>query len=523
MNEKITGDQRADGATKPRIAWTIAGSDSGGGAGIQADLATFRDFGVHGCSVITAITGQNSFAVGYVEPVSRKALAAQINALDCDLPAAAIKVGMLANNDIVASVAKYLSSCRGIVVYDPVLHASNGASLFGDEFDDAGRRLLREQLLPCVDLLTPNRFEAEFLLDRKLAGIEDIEQAARDLVALGPRSVLIKGGHFETQGSRRLDYWSDGVDGFWLAGPNIDTVHGHGTGCTLSSAIAAALARGFALADALVLAKMYVAAGLRSAVQLGGGPGAVAHAGWPRNIDDLPVLSRTLPTANNVGGSSGCDNAFPDCDGELGLYPVVDSAEWIERLLPLGVKTIQLRIKQQAAEQLEAEIRRAVDISHRHGARLFINDHWQLAIRCGAYGVHLGQEDLDSADLAAIRAAGLRLGVSNHSYYELARAHGVRPSYLALGPIFPTTTKVMKFADQGLAQLEQWAALLKPAYTLTAIGGIGPERVAAVMATGVGSCAMVSAITQADDYTGVVRDLLARIDANVDAVPRMYS
>jgi hydroxymethylpyrimidine kinase/phosphomethylpyrimidine kinase/thiamine-phosphate diphosphorylase len=519
MNTKSTSGQQPASA-KPRIAWTIAGSDSGGGAGIQADLATFRDFGVHGCSVITAITGQNSFAVGYVEAVSRKALAAQINALDCDLPAAAIKVGMLANNDIVASVAKYLAGCRGIVVYDPVLYASNGASLFGDDlFDDEGRRLLREKLLPCVDLLTPNRFEAEFLLGRKLAGVEDIEQAARDLVALGPRSVLIKGGHFEAHHGRRLDYWSDGSDGFWLAGPNIDTIHGHGTGCTLSSAIAAALARGFALADALVLAKMYVAHGLRSAVQLGGGPGAVIHAGWPRSIDDLPVLSRTLPAAD---GFFGGETAFPGCDGELGLYPVVDSADWIERLLPLGVKTIQLRIKQQEPALLEAEVRRAVDISRRYGARLFINDYWELAIRCGAYGVHLGQEDLDSADLAAIRAAGLRLGVSNHSYYELARAHGVRPSYLALGPIFPTATKVMKFADQGLAQLEQWATLLKPAYTLTAIGGIGPERVDAVLATGVGSCAMVSAITQAEDYTGVVRDLLARIDAGEGAARRPH-
>ena len=494
-----TSDPRANGAVKPRIAWTIAGSDSGGGAGIQADLATFRDFGVHGCSVVTAITGQNSFAVGYVEPVSRKALAAQINALDCDLPAAAIKVGMLANNDIVASVAKYLADCRGIVVYDPVLAASNGASLF----DEDGRRLLRERMLPCVDLLTPNRFEAEFLLGRKLAGVDDIEQAARELVALGPRSVLITGGHFETHRGHRLDYWSDGVDGFWLAGPNIDTVHGHGTGCTLSSAIAAALARGFALADALVLAKMYVANGLRSAVQLGGGPGAVVHGGWPRSIDDLPVLARSLHAVGDIA-------AFPGCDGELGLYPVVDSAEWIERLLPLGVKTIQLRIKGQPVEQVEAQIRQSVELSRRHGARLFINDYWQLAIRCGAYGVHLGQEDLDTADIAAIRAAGLRLGVSNHSYYELARAHGVRPSYLALGPIFPTTTKVMKFADQGLAQLAQWADLLKPAYTLTAIGGIGPERVDAVLATGVGSCAMVSAITKADDYSAVVRDLLAR-------------
>jgi hydroxymethylpyrimidine kinase / phosphomethylpyrimidine kinase / thiamine-phosphate diphosphorylase len=492
----LTHDQQQ----KAKIVWTIAGSDSGGGAGIQADLATFRDFGVHGCSVITALTAQNSFAVGYVEATSRRALAAQINALDCDLPAAAIKLGMLANSDIVASVAKYLADFRGFVVYDPVLYASNGASLFEGD----ARRLLCEKLLPRVDLLTPNRNEAEILLGRKLPDIHAVEQAARDLVTLGARSVLITGGHFETHHDRRLDYWSDGRDGFWLAGPNIDTIHGHGTGCTLSSAIAAAVARGFTLADALVLAKMYVATGLRSAVQIGGGPGAVDHVGWPRHIEDFPVLSRGLPTATAP--------AFPDCGGELGLYPVVDSADWIERLLPLGVKTIQLRIKDQPLDVVEAQIIRAVALSRQYGARLFINDYWQLAIRCGAYGVHLGQEDLDSADIEAIRAADLRLGVSNHSYYELARAHGLRPSYLALGPIFPTSTKIMKFSDQGLAQLQEWARLLKPVYTLTAIGGIDGARVAPVMATGVGSCAMVSAIVKAEDYAAATRDFLAQIN-----------
>jgi hydroxymethylpyrimidine kinase/phosphomethylpyrimidine kinase/thiamine-phosphate diphosphorylase len=204
--------------------------------------------------------------------------------------------------------------------------------------------------------------------------------------------------------------------------------------------------------------------------------------------------------------------AFPDCEGELGLYPVVDSADWIERLLPLGVKTIQLRIKDQPLDIVEAQIVRAVAASRQYGARLFINDYWQLAIRCGAYGVHLGQEDLDGADLDAIRAAGLRLGVSNHSYYELARAHGLRPSYMALGPIFPTSTKAMKFADQGLAQLREWAKLLKPVYTLTAIGGIDGARVAPIMATGVGSCAMVSAIVKAEDYAAATRDLLTQIN-----------
>ena len=489
------------------IVWTIAGSDSGGGAGVQADLATFRDFGVHGCSVITALTAQNSFCVGYIEVPSHKALAAQINALDSDLPARAIKLGMLASAEVVRCVSKYLAEYPGFVVCDPVMAASSGASLLDGE---AGI-VLREQLLPRADVITPNRHEAEALLDRQINSPEEVEIAARDLLKLGARSVLITGGHFadfnfDSDPQRCHDYWTDGVDGFWLAGPRIDTIHTHGSGCTLASAIAAAVARGYAIKDALVLAKMYVSAGLRKSRQIGGGPGPVAHSGWPQMFEDFPVLSKHF-SAHDF--STQEQNAFLDCGGELGLYPVMPSAEWIEKLLPLGITTIQLRVKDKSPEETESEIVRAIELSRRYSARLFINDYWQLAIKHGAYGVHLGQEDLDIADIEAIRHAGLRLGVSNHSYYELARAHGLRPSYLALGPIFPTTTKAMKFADQGLEQLQRWSNLLKPAYTLCAIGGIDYSRASKVLATGVGSCALVSAITHAADYRTATKELLA--------------
>jgi hydroxymethylpyrimidine kinase/phosphomethylpyrimidine kinase/thiamine-phosphate diphosphorylase len=483
---------------KSPIAWTIAGSDSGGGAGIQADLATFRDFGVHGCSVITAVTAQNSFAVGHIEVLSHKALAAQINALDSDLPARAIKLGMLANATTVKCVAKYLADYDGFVVCDPVMTASSGESLLDGE---AGT-ILREQVLPRADLITPNRHEAEALLGRTIVEPLAIEQAARDLVALGARSVLITGGHFIGDKERCHDYWTDGREGFWLSGPRIATVHTHGGGCTVAAAVAAAVTRGYSLKDALVLAKMYTVQGLRVSRQLGGGPGPVAHAGWPAALADLPVLTGNWPTAPSA-------MSFPDCGGELGLYPVMPSADWIERLLPLGITTIQLRVKDKSPAETEAEIARAVTLSRRHNARLFINDYWQLAIKHGAYGVHLGQEDLDTADLGAIRAAGLRLGVSNHSYHELARAHGLRPSYMALGPIFPTTTKVMKFADQGIEQLRLWCSLLKPDYTLCAIGGINRERAAAVLATGVGSVALVTALTEAADYPAEAAALMA--------------
>lgn len=482
--------------SKP-IVWSIAGSDSGGGAGIQADLATFQDFAVHGCTVITAITAQNSFAVGYVAVTPRRALAAQINALDSDLPANAIKVGMMASEEVVEMVIKYLDDYSGFVVCDPVIRASSGDSLLSGE----ATQIMRERLLSRVDLLTPNRNEAEALLGRQLRGLDDVEQGAKEIVALGARSVLITGGHFPALNSERLDYWTGGEKGFWLHGHNVETVNSHGSGCTLSAAIAAAVARGYALPDALVLAKAYVTQGLRLSSQIGGGPGAVAHMGWPTYGPDLPWVNHSLREYSA--------EAFPDCGGPLGLYPVVDSAEWVERLLPLGVSTIQLRVKDKSGEALTQEIQRAVTAARACNARLFINDFWQEAIAAGAYGVHLGQEDLVTADIAAIRSAGLRLGVSTHSYFEIATAHNVKPSYIALGPIFPTTSKVMPFSPQGIGQLKKWVAMLGELYTLTAIGGIDVRRAKEVLGTGVKSCAMISAITESDDVEGTVAELMA--------------
>ncbi|WP_295874817.1 thiamine phosphate synthase [uncultured Zhongshania sp.] len=483
---------------KKPIAWTIAGSDSGGGAGIQADLATFHDFGVHGCTVITAITAQNSFAVGHVSVTPRRTLAAQINALDSDLQADVIKLGMLASEDVVTMVSKYLDSFPGFVVCDPVMVSSSGGELMPSGISD----LLIEKLLPRADLLTPNLSEAETLLNRGIDGLDDVERAAADIVALGARSVLITGGHLSARNNERHDYWTDGEQGFWLSGPNIDTLNTHGTGCSLSSAIAAVVARGYSLPDALVIAKAYVSQGLRMSVQLGSGPGPVVHIGWPQHAIDFPGLNRRLP-------AHGKRVKFASCDGELGLYPVVDSAAWIARLLACGVKTIQLRSKDLSGDALQQEIREAVAIGKKFNARVFINDYWQLAISEGAYGVHLGQEDLDTADIAAIAEAGLRLGVSTHTYYEVARAHSLRPSYIAIGPVYATTSKQMPWIPQGLPQLRRWVGMLSADYTLTAIGGIDSKRAKDVLATGVGSVAMISAITQADDPEAVVAELMA--------------
>ncbi len=177
------------------------------------------------------------------------------------------------------------------------------------------------------------------------------------------------------------------------------------------------------------------------------------------------------------------------------VYPIVDSAAWIRRLLPTGVRMVQLRIKDRSAGELRAEIRESKDLCARAGALLIVNDHWQLALEESCDFVHLGQGDLDTADVAALRRAGVRIGISTHDEAELARALGFTPDYVALGPIYPTLLKVMAFAPQGLDRVGQWKRRIG-AIPLIAIGGISLERLPGVLAAGADCAAVVTDIVR---------------------------
>ncbi|NIF79313.1 thiamine phosphate synthase [Paraburkholderia sp. Cy-641] len=199
---------------------------------------------------------------------------------------------------------------------------------------------------------------------------------------------------------------------------------------------------------------------------------------------------------------------FPRCPHKLGLYPVLPTADWVERVVGLGVKTVQLRRKSaEPADELKREIARSVAVGRAHDAQVFINDHWQAAIEAGAYGVHLGQEDVHTADLSAIAAAGVRLGLSTHGFYETLKALHFRPSYIALGAVFPTATKVVPTAPQGLRRLARYVRLLDGVVPLVAIGGIDLQVLPDVLATGVGCAAVVRAVTDAADPAAAVSAL----------------
>lgn len=492
-------------AIKRPVVWSIAGSDSGAGAGLQADLRAFDTFDVHACTAVAAITAQNSVLVDRVAAVASDLLDAQLAALAADLPPRAVKTGLLASVDNVRCIARWIDRLREqrptALVVDPVWRASTGADLSSDALREA---LLRE-LLPRATAITPNRAEAAWLLGWDARTLQDsaaVERAAAALRALGPRAVVITGG--DAGGSRSLDFIATPQACGWLALPRVDTPHHHGSGCVFASSMAAALALDFCSADAAVVAKMNTTHALHDTFPAGAGAGAVRpRRGAGARRDLLPTLH---------AGTEEATLAFPPlADRRIGLYAVLDSAEWMERALAAGVRTLQLRIKDAGHPRLDAEIARSVRAARARQAQFFVNDHWRQAITHGAYGVHLGQEDLADADRDALVAAGLRVGISTHSLWEVCRARAWRPSYIACGPIHATTTKDMPWQPQGPGNLAWWCRLLHE--PVVSIGGMDGPRSNEAMRCGAAGVAVVRGISEHTDTARAVRDLQAAIAA----------
>ena len=257
------------------IALTIAGSDSSGGAGIQADLKTFAALGVYGASVITALTAQNTQGVSGIHQVPADFVTAEIDAVFSDLAIGAVKIGMVAELSVIGAIAAGLAKWQPKhVVLDPVMVATSGDRLLKADAVDA----LRTELIPQASLITPNLPEAAALLDAAVATTESaVAEQGKRLLALGPRAVLIKGGH--GQGAESVDYFVTAAATIPLAAPRIATPHTHGTGCSLSSAIAAGLAKGEDMDTAVRGAKAWISVAIAAADRfaVGHGHGPVHH------------------------------------------------------------------------------------------------------------------------------------------------------------------------------------------------------------------------------------------------------
>lgn len=250
---------------------TIAGSDSSGGAGIQADLKTFAALGTYGMSVITAVTAQNTCGVTMVQNIDEKMVEAQINAIFDDIRVDAVKIGMVSDKQIIKTIAARLRFYKpAIIVVDPVMVSKSGCRLLAP---DACETLIKE-LLPIATLLTPNLPEASVIVGYEVNNKEDMLKAAKDIIALGAKSVLMKGGHLQESAD---DLLYDGSEEIWFTGKRINTKNTHGTGCTLSSALAANLALGLSMPDAVRTSKDYITVAIDNSLDIGHGCGPTHH------------------------------------------------------------------------------------------------------------------------------------------------------------------------------------------------------------------------------------------------------
>ncbi|MEY2839734.1 MAG: hypothetical protein RJB60_2033 [Pseudomonadota bacterium] len=483
-------------AERPPIIWSIAGLDTAGGAGLSADQRAADAMGVHLCPVAACLTAQSSQGVQAIFPVSSEALEAQLQALAQDMPPRVIKTGLLGSVEAIKTVARWVDHFRtqtpaGLdphqhlaLVVDPVLKASAGGASFSHA---AIVQAYREHLLPRATVMTPNRAEAVALLGQTDTSRPGIPELARALQALGARAVFITGGDVDAGSAQALSASHDtqhSIDWLqtphaqgWLTAPRVATPHHHGTGCTLASGIAAALALGHVESDACVLGKMLTHHALMHSHAAGQGAGPVmarggfaagpAHGGAP-----LPMLGlgEALPWALIHQTQGPLFQAFAAPDN--GLYGIVPSASQMEQALSAGMRCMQLRHKgkEGLAEHLTASLR----LARQPGVQVFINDHWQAALDAidmnidgptpvGQLGLHLGQEDLlDLSECEQQRLLQARtevmLGLSSHSLWELARAAGCGASYIACGPVQATTTKDMPWRPQGTHNLRWWVA-----------------------------------------------------------------
>jgi len=250
---------------------TIAGSDSCGGAGIQADLKTFSAHGVYGMSVITAVTAQNTMGVLAVQDIERDIIEKQISCIYEDIEVSAVKIGMVSKIETIEAIAEGLLKYRAKnIVVDPVMISKSGYDLLKPESKDT----LIKKLLPIATIITPNLPEAEVILERKITTLDEMIEAAKEIHSKGPKTVLVKGGHLENDAT---DVLYDGKEIYLLKGTRIDTKNTHGTGCTLSSAIASNLANGYDVKEAVQKAKEYITMAIEHSFAIGHGVGPTNH------------------------------------------------------------------------------------------------------------------------------------------------------------------------------------------------------------------------------------------------------
>jgi len=496
--------------TTPPSVLTIAGSDPSGGAGIQADLRTFSALGVTGLSAITALTIQNSQGVRSVHATPSPVLFAQIEALLEDSKVSAVKIGMLAGAEQVDAVVRALKRFRPPnVVLDPVLASTGGVPLL----DEAGRRALLRDLAPLCDLVTPNQQELTAVLGLRADGV-DYEKPIQHWFRHGIKALLVKGGHLPDRPTDYLYLRSDVAHiygkprGAPFQAQRIRTIHTHGTGCVLSSAIAANLAMGLRLKSAISRAKNLLTRALAVPVLPGKG------RGYP-NIMEAARIARMWPDTDPS------KHAQMQAALHGSLYVITDSTlrrdrtayDVVNAALDGGAGMIQLREKNLATNELVKLALKVGAACCGAGALFIVNDRVDVALASMADGVHLGPDDMHPAKAREILGPDKLIGVSAGTVQEAVEL-APYASYIGVGAIFGSKTKLDAGEPVGVERIREiQAAIAATPRPIVAIGGINAENIALVAAAGADSAAAVSAVIAADDMRAATNELRSLFQA----------
>ncbi|CAK9175696.1 unnamed protein product [Ilex paraguariensis] len=472
---------------------TVAGSDSGAGAGIQADLKACAARGVYCSTVITAVTAQNTVGIQGVCAVPEEFVAEQLKSVLSDMRVDVVKTGMLPSINIVKVICQSLKEfpVRALVV-DPVMVSTSGDVLAGPSILD----IFREELLPIADIVTPNLKEASALLGGvQLQTVDDMRSAAKSIHDIGPRHVLVKGGDLPAS-LDAVDVFFDGENFIELRSSRIKTWNTHGTGCTLASSIAAELAKGSPMLSAVEVAKRYVRTALDNSkdIVIGNGP----HGPF----DHLFKLK------SNV--QNPCSQWVFD-PNDLFLYAVTDSGmnkKWgrsvtdaVKTAIQGGATIVQLREKDAKTGKFLEAAKACHNICRLHGVHLLINDRIDVALACDADGVHIGQSDMPVAVVRTLLGPEKIIGVSCKTPEQAQQAWVDGADYIGCGGVYPTNTKVNNLTV-GLEGLK--TVCLASKLPVVAIGGISVSNARSVMELGVPNLKGVAVVSAMFDTESIL-------------------
>lgn len=505
-------------------ALTIAGSDPSGGAGLQADLKTFAALGVYGATVITAVTVQNTVGVKYVHKLPSQVVYDQIVAVMKDINIDAVKIGMVNDAETLEAIVNALSEYKPeFLVVDPVMVSTSGCSLMQSD----ALNVMKKQLLPMADLVTPNMPEAYTLAGRHFngtnydihIGTDDIAQA---ILESGVKALLIKGGHVEGETKTDYLYIKNGkeVKRTCLSSKTVKTINTHGTGCTLSSAIAAFAARGQKLDVAVCSAKKYLTDAITAGadIYVGNGHGPVNHF-YEYNIQQhtSSVRRSSYKISDNKNIAFNGSAANPAAVNLQFITHFTDKFSYFDSAvmaLEGGCRWIQLRMKDADENEIEQVARKLIPECRRRGAIFVIDDHVKLAIRVGADGVHLGKNDMPISEARKLVGHDFIIGGTANTFEDIKRIASQGADYIGCGPFRFTTTKKNLAPMLGFIGYKNILDQMKDCginLPLVAIGGITSDDIPQLMSVGVSGIALSGSILRAESPVDEMRKVIDKL------------